>query len=325
MKVQENIGEDVWPGFGAFKTTVLYMTNKGQVLINAKTAPSEYKPYSGPAPVWSSASHFTLEKHAPDGSLFTDEEYNTSYMANAYSSAQTSGHFPYSVFFLDSLERFHSKDMKWSVEEWMEVFWHEVFHNFQDALYTEKSLNTSMTNFAGVGPLIEDQRYLALVEKEISLIAKALQIQDQNLKLKIFCEQAIPARNRRAEYLKKKGTTASTDIERFYEVSEGTARYVEEMMALKAIQLDKVSMAKATASITGDPGFSRFAHSKKKSLDALIERVGKLRKGDRFYYQTGFALALLLDQLRPTWKKEVFSTPGFLDSLSRETCLARTR
>ena len=84
--------------------------------------PSEYLTTNIKGPSWSKSVYVARNWTSPEGMTYTKDEVDSVYLASAYSREQTNNHFSYSVFFLDSMERFHFKDMKWSFDEWIAIF-----------------------------------------------------------------------------------------------------------------------------------------------------------------------------------------------------------
>ena len=317
-RIQEAVGADVWPDFGAFKTAVLFQSADGQVLLNAVNPPSEFTPYFHQTPYWGSPAFTTNGLRAFDGNSLSKEEYQTGFFASAYSSTQTGQHFPFSVFVLDSIGQFHKKGNPWSVEDWMSIFWHEVFHNFQDTRYQTGFPSKEVSNFKNVKPLLGDEEYLRLIKSELKLVSDGLKAVPGETKKQILCKGLAKSRAKRALFLKAKKLTNSLKSEQFYETSEGTARYVEEMILLAAANYREIS--KVTANIPSGPNFSDFKKYKERTLSDYYDRIKVLHPGERYFYQTGFSVALALDQLAPNWKSSVFVTDGGIYAVLQKAC-----
>jgi hypothetical protein len=82
---------------------------------------------------------------------------------------------------------------------------------------------------------------------------------------------------------------------------EGVARFVESNFLIDATQ-------HPSTRLTGDPHFGDFRKWKAGGYAAMENR--QLDK--EYYYAIGFHLALLLEQVDPSWKQRVATTEGFL-------------
>jgi len=67
-----------------------------------------------------------------------------------------------------------------------------------------------------------------------------------------------------------------------------------------------------------DPFFKEFRgfepRSNKNFWCGRIENALN-RKSEKFWYPLGFAYALILDDIAPGWKKEIFASPKFFDGI----------
>lgn len=312
--LQKLAAENVWPGFSNFTTSVVYFTKEAQFLFNPQgQVPSEYVPTSSIAPSWSPRVYSTTKWIAPDGTQFTQQEIDTAYLANAFSSQQTDGHFSYSVFFLDSIERFHFKDMKWDVDDWLAIFWHEVFHNYQDSLYKPELVVSKITDFTNVKSYIKSEKFLKTIKVELKTVSQALKSPNLNRKRDMICKKFIPIRTARYKSMPPE----SVETEQFYEISEGTARYVEELMSLSIGKLLKTKENQSKFSL---PNFHSFEKYEKRDRSYYYESIHDVSPQKRYFYNTGFALALLLDQVKPNWKSNAFQERGFLFSQVKSWC-----
>lgn len=105
--------------------------------------------------------------------------------------------------------------------------------------------------------------------------------------------------------------------EQFYEISEGTALYVEELMSLKAGELLKKEENKSKFLVSNFNFYEKYGSRK---LDYYYESILDVSPQKRYFYNTGFSLALLLDQLNPNWKASAFKEKGVLFSKVNSLC-----
>lgn len=314
VDLQREVAKEIWPGFFDFTTSVVYFTNDGQFLINPKGAlPSEYRPTSSKGPSWSPEIYTTEDWFAPDGSIFSHQEINTAYLANAFSSHQTNNHFEYSVFFLDSIGRFHFKGMSWNVDDWLSIFWHEVFHNYQDSLYKPELITNEVTDFSNIETFVQSEKFLGEIRKELKILNLALKANDAKKKRVLVCNKLIPMKIKRYKSMPLKAVTS----EQFYEISEGTARYIEERMSLAA---GKLLISKETQNQYLLSNFQFFKKYASRNLSYYFDSIQNVSPQKRYFYNTGFGLALLLDQIQPRWKDTAFQEKGFLFTQIKTWC-----
>lgn len=306
VELQQKTALEVWPGFEKFRTSVVFVSADGQFLFNAAgDPPSEYKKIESQKVSWSKTDYRAYDWHGPNGNIVAPEEFERDYLANAFSSLQTDRHFPFSILFIDSLERFHMKEMKWTIDEWVSIFWHEVFHNFQDGLYAEKLISNTITDLNQLRKLEESEKFLDQIRVEQKLLMSALSNNYRATKRKIICEDFLGKRQQRYKKMPKKAVAT----EKFYEISEGTARYVEEMMSLAAGKLLASQTEQERYKLHRFSYFNKYAT---KNVESFYARLDSISPTKKYYYNTGFALALLLDQIEPEWKNSIFQKDGFL-------------
>ena len=110
------------------------------------------------------------------------------------------------------------------------MFWHEVFHNYQDSLYGIPLIDSKVTAFENVRANVKSLSFIAQVKEEQRILTQALETQNGMQKRKLICDKFVGARKKRYSTMKSDAVIS----EKFYEASEGTARYVEELMSLAA-------------------------------------------------------------------------------------------
>jgi hypothetical protein len=315
---QDDLGDSVWPGFGAFRTATSYFTEHGQYLLNAPAAPPAYfKPYRGPAPSWSARNWYAAERRKADGAVLGEQDDRET-INSAYSSSQSDGHYAFSVFFQDSPSRFKAKGQKWSLEEWFSIYWHEVFHNFQDEFYRSREPIKGEQDYRILEPLLDDPANRKAVAAEQDLLVRALRERRPARKRKLACG-FVEARLERRKRLSPEAVAA----ESYYESTEGTARYVEELLCVAGGRLPEKKRRGLDAGIAGHPDYSRFSKFKERSVEFYYALVAGDALGRSYHYQTGFGLALLLDQLVPDWKRGAFASRDLLFGRLAESCPSR--
>lgn len=314
IQLQQVLGDKVWPRIAQFKATVVFLTDEGQFLFKAKTPPPlEYKPISSQNLFWSKQDYKTDTWYNADGSKLSQQEYDQGYFANAYSTAETNGHFLNSVFFVDSIQRFRKKGTNWSPDDWLSIFWHEQFHNFQDNLYNPKLVTRDVSDFSNIRDYVESETFLSKIRDEQKLVVQALASKEISKKRNIMCDSFIKLRTDRYQTMK----LAAVKSEAFYELSEGTARYFEELMSVEAGKFFFKKNERENFKISN---FGYFENYSKRDVSSYYNSLGKVSPTMRYFYSTGFGLALFFDQIDLEWKDSIFKTEGFMFSTLKKWC-----
>ncbi len=314
VTLQKIVGKEVWGDFSEFTTSVVYFTNDAQFLLTSSTTtPAEYQIINTRGPMWSQKVYSTSNWYAPDGTNFPQKEIDEAYLANAFSSLQTQEHFKYSVFFIDSIERFHFKNMNWDVDDWIAIFWHEVFHNYQDSLYNPELIKDNFTNYSNIKTFVQSEKFLKKIKAELKIITLALKTENPIFKRKLICKKLIPLKLKRYKEMPENSVAS----EQFYEISEGTARYVEEIMSLAAGRFLSSEEQKNNYSLYNFKSFKKYAN---RNLNYYYESIQDISTENPYYYNSGFGLTLLLDQIQPQWKKSAFQEKGFLFTQVKNWC-----
>ena len=68
------------------------------------------------------------------------------------------------------------------------------------------------------------------------------------------------------------------------------------------------------------PDFEYFSKYASKNVEMFYKKLDDISPEKRYFYNTGFVLSLLLDQVVPNWKQTVFQTDGFLFSKIDNWC-----
>jgi hypothetical protein len=264
----------------------------------------------------------TSERRDVYGELMSGENLDRSPINSAYSTMDSHGHFPYNVFLIDSISRYHKKGESWSAEDWMSIYWHEVFHTYQDTQYLPELVSPERTSIEPLNELLSSSTYVSSIRDELGSIRRALMARSPEQKRHWACDELLAKRKRRQMTLIAQGDGNAVRNELFYEFSEGSARYIEEMMTIGAAALPADKLHSLDRGLPLDKDYTRFTRFKNRTRGYYYDKIAEFPEGFRYYYATGFSLALFLDQVDPGWKKDIFRTEGFLDAKLKNYCAA---
>jgi hypothetical protein len=280
-----SLPNDLWPGFKEYQPLVLYNTVEGQYLLGANTYPvMGYEKFN--------KGH----KH-PLGQEFQKRIYNTAFPKEIFEK-----HYPVltnSVFMIDSLNRMKKLGRDWNIYDWSTIYIHEIFHLFQGPKWSQDIIgNEENINSEPVQKLKKDNKNIKLVIEEQKIIRNALLKLDFTNKKSVLkmCDDLKSKRDKRYKYLEKK-IENSVRSEQFYETLEGTARYIE-----KHIDLHSINAPYKRKFMNKD----LLGYLDKYGIKTYYFMIHQIDAGENYYYETGFGLSLLLDELNPDWKQQAF-------------------
>ncbi|MDD2805714.1 MAG: hypothetical protein PHV33_09175 [Elusimicrobiales bacterium] len=284
-------GAGLWPGLQGLETTPLQFSfpHKYNILLGHPNPPADCLPFSDRLP----AASFCYRKDAafafgglagpvngiPTVSFNTldaqDEYVNQLYPGNNYKA--------------DYLQT-------------MATVSHELLHAFQ---YREKKFLPQESGYGGLSKVdypYTDPELNMLVGLEGRILAAALDAGDAG-GLAELARDFMAVRAERHSRL----PPAMPVLGRYMELVEGTAQYISYK-----VQYGAHAAVTPLAETLLDPRFPGYA-PKDTAAAALKARLGALHtynynKFATYTYQTGAALALLLDKLSPSWKKDIFRT-----------------
>lgn len=179
------------------------------------------------------------------------------------------------------LDNSSNKDIEeYGDNEHIATIWHEAFHAYQMTFYKgnfDGILNEDKLKIVGntlSSEIDNNNKVKKLYEKELSLLKEAVNAKDIN-KAKEYIGKYKVINGEREKLL----SNETRNIEKYYEVLEGTAFYVE---------------SKVYKMLLGDKAYN----------DKYIENIDKYTEGTHKYYKIGMAKCVILDKLKSDWKKD---------------------
>lgn len=174
------------------------------------------------------------------------------------------------------------------------TLWHEAFHTWQFANW-EREINAQIES-AGleekdniqeivVNNIDSKEQLMVSFSSEMELLQEAYETEDMEEK-KALTAEALKLSKERKEMLSEK----EAYVEQYYEILEGTARYVE---------------AQAYLLLEGEEAWAE-----------TYLREFEYSNGSGKYYEMGMYKCLILDQLAPEWKADFNVTDSLDDYLN---------
>jgi hypothetical protein len=158
-----------------------------------------------------------------------------------------------------------------------------------------------------------------LLGREFFLLADALK-NSSNESAGSLLSNALQFRSQRWDWIENTYGAPIQDTERFLAMSEGTARYVENLLMIEIAQSNSANF------LANDPEFQSFESYKKVTLSGWISNIATNAKiqnstSKKYWYNLGLSYSLILDRLQPDWKTHIFKEPHFFDSLFQQGTL----
>jgi len=284
-------GGALWPGLEGLETTPLQFSfpHKYNILLGHPNPPADCLPFSDRLPAASFCyrkdTAFAFGGLAGPVNGIPTVTFNTLAAQDEYVNQLYPGN-NYKADYLQTLATVS----------------HELLHAFQ---YREKKFLPQESGYGGLSKAdypYTDPELNMLVGLEGRILAAALDAGDAG-SLAELARDFMAVRAERHSLL----PPAMPVLGRYMELVEGTAQYI----TYKA-QYGAHTPVTPLPETLLDPRFSGYA-SKDTSAAVLKARLGALHtfnynKFATYTYQTGAALALLLDKLSPSWKQNLFRT-----------------
>jgi hypothetical protein len=261
-------GDQIWPGFDTRKLPIaLNYKNRQEVLINHPQPPKEFR---------------VFEDVELDGQTIVIRDGCTHYVSLGgvlrYGGIKTAvGAVPGT----DS-----------GTEKYISMMLHECFHVFQDQFW--RRAPGRIASFP-----IYDIPQAALMGLENWILHNAVQQKDDK-EIHRLAKMFVAVRSQRRKSLTEE-VHRGEDRENF---SEGTAFYAETRLS----QLLHRSGKRKSTLVSHDPDYKGYSEAGKiyrHYLEDILPPKDKPVTLGHHIYQNGMAQALLLDHVRPGWKKEM--------------------
>ena len=197
---------------------------------------------------------------------------------------------------------------------------HESFHAYQGTVVPERlaAAETAVSRVESNYPW-DDAAFQDAWQTELDLLTTALEAETET-EMMTLAQQFLAQRQARRAAANLSPTQANYEMQR--EWLEGLARYVELEIWRQA---SLTAGYEPVTAIVDDPDFAGYANFDTRWSQELGQ-IGRMAddEGDGRFYYSGMAQAVLLDQLLPEWKEQVFSDGVFLEDLLETAVTSQT-
>lgn len=328
--ITKTLGKELYPGWDFQSTPVLfYRPNVQELLINFPRKPEGFSEYTGLNPLGDEPIYVRN-----DSTIFSIDDQNTSTEIDSIPVLVVAD--PYSSM-RNQLQNVLTQRTKEFAESWLQdwsfiphpydqlaLILHESFHVYQSRLAPDKSANEMAV---AQYPLLDPVNN-ALYVLEGSILRDALLSVTPEVKREKI-RRFVAVRSYRQSLLE----SSSVEYENLNEFVEGTAKYVEYKFLLAG---EKVVPLPEMYFHTGFNGYrDALPREFKNRVENMVNvvAVNDDRFGNKFgsgplrfkLYDLGACQAILLDDVMPKWKDDIFKDGVYLsDLLKRSTALSES-
>jgi hypothetical protein len=315
LHLRASLGDALWPGFGAEPIPVILHYGQASFLVGYPGSP----PAAGGIPAaWQPVSADAFQGQPYYRKPETDPQnfailVGETWVAGMASKTMTDAFliqvyrdlrppvleqiFPYRLLIQPS-------------ETQIAAVIHESFHVYQARCSPQRLQAAESAHASGDRYWAADTAMHPAWQEEARLLIAALEAKT-DAETRQLARQFLQNRQQR-----RQAASLSPDLaayERWLEWEEGLAKYTE----IKILQLAYETAAyQPTPEIETDPEFDAYQGFPRRWSQELIQlRLQAGQEGESRFYQTGLALAYLLDRLDPAWKEKAFEDGAFLEDL----------
>lgn len=322
--ISKQIGPALFPGWQFEKTPVLfYRPNVQEILINYPHQPKGFKEFTGLTPLGKEKLYYRN-----DTTFFDIDGQNTAFNIDGIRVlvvADRSSNLRNQLVDValnrpkeDAQKYFDTWGFMPSAYDDIFTILHESFHVYQRANAPKKFANeATVVNYPVLDPVNNALYMLEGKALRDALLAKTASESLEKAK------QFVAVRSYRQSLL----DSTSVEYENLNEYAEGLAKYIEFAFAKKGTALIP------GAEMRYFQGFNGYGTALSKALEEKINKMvefvsvsnnafsNKFGTGPlRFkLYSLGACEGLLLDQLMPTWKSQIFKDKKYLAELLKES------
>lgn len=308
-RVWKLAGHKAWPGFNSanFSLRFILISKNSQWAINVNPLPAYYSKVEVPGPLQGFVNSLAVTE--PYRNEFGEKESSLPVeMHRSLPPEYTRFHFKHSIYFVTSIEGFQTEGQTISADDWIHISLHELFHNYQDQFVNYSPEFTKEITFPYGDKLKKDQKHNSYLVSELKFLAQAACGANRKQILQNL-NQALRIRNQRWKYAEKKFGVSFRTWERYQTWAEGTARYVEhEVMSMWPMYAN-------SSELKSDPSFKNYEAYKAESLNNWCHEIAAYSHS--YWYDLGFAYALILNKLDPNWKTKRPDQSLFFDGYFR--------
>jgi hypothetical protein len=308
LNLKQELGETVWPGWGAAEVPVLIWNRDYSYLVGFEEAP----------PGWSEVANDEFQGQ-PYFSRPTDEHENFAVRIGDRWVASMATKLETDLFVREMIKDALPLPFKQIVpyrlliqpsEVQMSGVLHESFHVFQVQEAQARFDDAERAYVVADSYWSVDEAMHEAWQREIELLEQALAAASDR-EAAAFADQFLGQRSAR----RSEGDLSSelVNFERRFEWLEGLAKYVELEIWRQAANDASYTFVPEMAN---DPDFREYGTFDSRwtqEIDQMNRQAS--REGDTRFYYTGMAQAKLLDRLLPDWKGQIMDDDVWLEDL----------
>lgn len=318
--ITKTLGKELYPGWDFHSTPVLFYRPKVQeLLINFPHKPDGFTEYAGPNPL-GDETIFVRN----DSTIFSIDDQNTSTEIDSIPVLVVADPFSSMRNQLQNVLTQRSKEFAESwLQDWsfiprpydqLALILHESFHVHQSKLAPEKGANEMAV---AQYPLLDPVNNALYVLEGNILKDALLSISPETKREKI--RQFVAVRSYRQSLL----DSSSVEYENLNEFTEGTAKYVEYKFLLAGEEVVPVPEMYLQTGFNGYRGVLPGEFKNRVENMVNVVAVNDDRFGNKFgsgplrfkLYELGACQAILLDDVMPKWKDEIFKDGIYLSDM----------
>ncbi len=310
IRIIDKAGISYWPSLVGFRGPWVYVTNEGQYLVNHKKKWKGFKPTDLSNIKNPDKNIFNIQWRNKQQVTLKEEDFNSDpvFVFNSISTNKKDLDYNFPITYASSIEIVKKVVPLKDTEDWMSLFLHEVFHQFQFSnkdIFSHFEQLKSKDNYLDSTELADIYKkhdwYKLFLLEENRLLLKARNTKEINQKKKHLLEFFEIRKKRREKYFHETGKDIA-ELEAFWELIEGGARYFE-YATFRVLKGSKTNLElKKYDTLYG--GNRRYTENI--NID-LMENLDIDIKRTRYFYTTGFNLYLLLEQLNTNYNSVLFS------------------
>ena len=302
LNLKQRVAEKTWPGFGEKHTegTLIYFNvDKSEVFFpNAQVIKTldDYDQYGKNYLLTSRTD--SIPYHMENMLSFDKADASRFFYdspVEQYSSVEEIGNY------IPSVE---------STEMWSTMVIHEMFHHYQlnnenYRAYAKSPISTSALNPNNIISICkEDQNFLPMIQNENEYLMQALLEEDTSIRDELISKYLNARESRMHRY--SEAYPDLEQVENFYVIQEGSARYIEYESML--ILSDYANNSNSPV-ISNDPMFKSYSEFKEVDLNHKAFDYLTYASPSTYYYAIGFNMMRLLDELNVEYKSKLLNNP----------------
>jgi hypothetical protein len=311
LHLKEELGEEIWPGWGQMEIPVLLWTEEYSFLIGFPIQPIG----------WDEVQDDTFNGQ-PYYQQETEEHENFAVLIDDVWAASLATKWEMDNFMISQFSEMLPSPINKIIpyrlfiqpsEVQITGVLHETFHVYQ-AILAPKKLEMAEDRYEIEEIYWEiDEQMGDDWQEEVNLLAQALEAETDDELIELISTFLEKRQNRRDNYNLDEDMI---NFERLIEWEEGLAKYVEVAIWKQA---HSSPTYQPLSEMAQDPDFKDYKTFEKRWQQEIMTMKNQAnQQGDTRFYYTGMAQAFLLDKLKSDWKTHIMREGVWLDDLLQD-------